>query len=563
MTSILFITHADKQCGIYQYGLRFFRALEKIPLFNSHYAECKSAQDFLSAVELFKPDIIIYNYYPTTLPFLTPKLFRSLKKCIHIAVMHEMDQKLADAVSGSEFHYYLYGDPTLKTTPFVFRMGRLLPSYKSSKEACSDKRIRIGSYGFGFPSKGFPRLIKQVQREFDTALIRLHIPRNPIVDPKDKLRTAVINRCKKMVQKSEFSLEISEDFLSEEALLNFLASNDLNVFLYKDRKKRCSGIASAPDFALAVDKPIAISHCPMFRHLVSLSPSIVIPISAPTRLLRSFINHPWMKRLQKREFNYSSLQAVIEQGTTHLKHLQREWGEEEFIANLQRSLSEIHAQEKRRSFNAILDNRMREEYSWEIEQLHRLAPETIKRKIPRANIQQAFVMATVKRLACPEDKLLCVGSYEDTACEALMKLGYNIECVDPVLNYDLDTFFHKNSTKKASYDLIFSTSVVEHVKEDEKFFQQIASLLALKGVGVFTCDFKGDYRKGDFVFPGNFRFYTDADLKNRILPLLNQCHLFDHTQWDEGAADFNYENVNYCFATLVFQKTESVSTTES
>lgn len=347
MTTVLFINHANKQCGVYQYGLRFFRALKKIPLFNSCYAECQSEQDFLSAVELNKPGMIVYNYYPATLPFLTPALFRSFNKCIHVAVMHEMDQKMADAVSGSEFHYYLYADPTLKITPFVFRIGRLLPSYTSAKRGAPNHKVRIGSYGFGFPSKGFPRLIKQVQREFDAALIRLHIPHNSVADPHNQLRTAVLEQCKKAVRKPEVTLEISENFLSENELLDFLASNDLNVFLYKDVKQNCTGIASAPDFALAVGKPIAISNCPMFRHLFPLTPSIVIPTSNFVWYLRSFFNLSWIKYLQRRTFDYVSMQTIIQQGTEHLKKLKRDWSEETFTNDLQCIFSEILSKEKK------------------------------------------------------------------------------------------------------------------------------------------------------------------------------------------------------------------------
>ena len=88
------------------------------------------------------------------------------------------------------------------------------------------------------------------------------------------------------------------------------------------------------------------------------------------------------------------------------------------------------------------------------------------------------------------------------------------------LNYDLNTFFHSPKTQKGSYDIIFSTSVIEHVEDDDLFFAQFVELLKPNGIGILTCDFKNDYVKGDFVFSGNYRFYSNEDLTKRILPSL-------------------------------------------
>lgn len=207
-----------------------------------------------------------------------------------------------------------------------------------------------------------------------------------------------------------------------------------------------------------------------------------------------------------------------------------------------------------RNFNRILDDQARGQYKQVIETLFKHAPKMMSRKIPRANIQQAFVFDTVKYFAKKRSHILCVGSFEDTAYEALNKEGYQVDALDPLLNYDLDKFFHLPTTKKQSYDVIFSTSVVEHVENDDLFFKQIAHLLAPGGVAVITCDYQDQYKIGDYVFPGNFRFYTQSDFKNRILPSLEGCSLVDEPNWNCPNPDFFYEGQNYTFATLVFKK---------
>ena len=103
--------------------------------------------------------------------------------------------------------------------------------------------------------------------------------------------------------------------------------------------------------------------------------------------------------------------------------------------------------------------------------------------------------------------------------------------------------------------MIFSTSVLEHVDNDELFMQQIADLLAPNGVAILTCDYNDQYQLGDSIPDVDIRLYTQKDLKQRILPLLKDCYLVDEPQWDCPNPDFVYAGkYRYAFATLVFQR---------
>jgi hypothetical protein len=151
--------------------------------------------------------------------------------------------------------------------------------------------------------------------------------------------------------------------------------------------------------------------------------------------------------------------------------------------------------------------------------------------------------------------MLCIGSFEDTAAISLKKLNYKIEEVDPVINYDLSTFFHNNSTVKESYNVIFSTSVLEHIRNDELFITQIVELLDVGGVAILTFDYDDRYQFGDSIPLEDYRLYTQKDLRERILPLLVGCSLVDEPNWECLNPDFIYvDKYNYTFATLVFQK---------
>jgi len=208
-------------------------------------------------------------------------------------------------------------------------------------------------------------------------------------------------------------------------------------------------------------------------------------------------------------------------------------------------------------FNRILDNKARELYKPAIDKLMELVPEAMSRKFPEANVQQGFVFDTVYRYLSQyqNPKVLCAGSFGDTASMSLIKMGYGIEEIDPALNYSLQEYFAKPTTVKNSYDIIFSTSVIEHVPDDESFIKCIADLLTPGGVAIITCDYKETWKPGESKPGGNERFYTQRDLRDRLLPLMDNCRLIDEPQWDCLNPDFTLMGIyKYTFATFVVRK---------
>jgi SAM-dependent methyltransferase len=207
--------------------------------------------------------------------------------------------------------------------------------------------------------------------------------------------------------------------------------------------------------------------------------------------------------------------------------------------------------------NRILDDKAREIYKPAEGKLLDLVPKTMSKKIARANVQQAFVFDTVYRNLNKYNNpnLLCVGSYEDTASMSLQRMGYEIEDIDPMINYFLQEFYTKPSTVKNSYNIIFSTSVIEHDPDDESFVKCISGLLAPGGIAVITCDYKDGWKPGDAKPDVDARFYTKHDLEKRLLSCIPDCELVDSPQWDCPEPDFNYlGKYQYTFATFVVRK---------
>ncbi|MBU1299213.1 MAG: class I SAM-dependent methyltransferase, partial [Bacteroidetes bacterium] len=340
---------------------------------------------------------------------------------------------------------------------------------------------------------------------------------------------------------------------------------------------------------MAVKRPIAVSDDVMFRHLFDVEPSVCVTKNN----LKTIIQNGFAP-LQKHynEWNAENLlweyerilnlifagqQSLSKPEMGIIRTLRSKWNRlllkpDETITRLVDSVKATEDDMKTGgsvqyhpiripegvSLNRILDNKARELYKPSIDKITDLVPKTISKKIAEANVQQAFMFDTVYRYLSQyqKPKLLCVGSYEDTASMSLIKMGHTVEEIDPMINYSLQEYFKKPTTVKNSYDIIFSTSVIEHDPDDESFIKCVNDLLAPGGVAVITCDYKEEWKQGE-PKPDVARLYTKQDLRDRLLPLMSNCSLVDEPQWDCPNPDFNYlGKYQYTFATFVVKKNQ-------
>lgn len=546
MKKILFVNCNGEKCGVYQYGYNFYQAIAKIGKFNSDYIDCATKEDLVDKIRQFSPDLIIYNFHPPLLPFITKEFINQIYGPTHVCLAHELSKKEMGEIDGSFFDFYIFADPSLKSTNSrVFKIGRILPNYQNNYPI--PVTPVIGSYGFGSQIKGYDVLIDLVQEEFNEAVININIPSNSFFDPEGHFATQLSAELHKKIKKSGIQLNITHEFFSEQQLLDFLAKNSINVFMY-DPSKIIHGISSAVDFALAVHRPIAVTKSSLFKHLFDVRPSIVVNYN------RSFFSKFW-DWIRGSHIVYSSLKEIIKNGVDPLENIYATWTIKNFQTDFVRiieGISNQKSQKPHRKYNRILDDTARQEYQDVIQLLFEKCPEMMARKIPRANIQQAFILDAVRSLAKPGASILSVGSFEDTACETLIKLGYQVTAIDPAINYDLNSFVQQ--ARGATYDVIFSTSVIEHVEDDRLFIQQIEELLSKEGKAILTCDFKDDWKSEDGIFDGSYRFYTQEYLHNVLLKRLKSSRLLDEPQWSCPNPDFEYGGQKYTFATLAFQK---------
>lgn len=536
---VLFVSHRERACGVHEFGCRVFRALAPSPRYRFVYREVASALQYHAALRESAPALVVVNHHPATMPWLRPHV-RAAHAVPHVGVLHEADQRVADAAPLGVFDALVVPDPTLVPAHSrVFRTGRVVFPWTGAR--AEPDVPTIGSFGFGFPNKGFERLVRRVAEEWPRAVVRLHVPRSGMCDPDGSLWHETVARARAAAAHTGIQVQVTSGVLDEDGLCRFLAGNHLNAFLYDPMEGR--GVASTPDHALAVGRPVAVSGSAMFRHLHGVTPSLVA--------------------------EHRSLRAILAGGTAPLAPLVAAWsperlrGEWEAIVDavlaagpVARPAAVVIPALPPGGRNRILDDAARAALAPCEALLRELVPEAMARKLPRANVQQAFVLGAVLEALAGRRaaRILCVGAFEDTACMALQELGHAVDEVDPLLNTDLEGFVAAHAERIGGYDVVFSTSVLEHVPDDTGFLRRIAELLAPAGVAVLTCDFQDAWRPGRPLPTSDVRLYTRDDLRRRVLAALLPARPVDEPRWHEGREDFEFERVRYAFATLVVQR---------
>jgi len=266
--NVAFINHTQKQCGVYQYGKRVSDILKTDDRYSLEYIECDSYGEFSSQINDKHFSHIIYNWHPSTMSWLNIEITNSFKdNSKQLIVYHETSLPTHLSVDG-----LIMTD--LSENKELKRFSLPRPIYEIDLPNVKNEKIKIGSFGFGFNNKGFERICDVINKNFDNAIIHLHITNAFFGDKNKTISNGVIDRCKSLMNGKTNELIITTDFLDNQDILNFLNENDVNIFLYDNMPGR--GLSSVIDYAVSVNTPLIVNNSNMFRHLLSDRPSISI-----------------------------------------------------------------------------------------------------------------------------------------------------------------------------------------------------------------------------------------------------------------------------------------------
>jgi hypothetical protein len=305
---ILIVNHKEKECGVQQYGKRFGRILERSENNKFEYFECSSAQDLSNKINLFWPQIIIYNYLPETMPWFTGVELNSIRNAgiKQGLIVHNIGY-------ATGFDFYLHQHPDYPENGVNYPILRPLFNYKEGKKMMYNIVPHIGSFGFAFKHKKYEDICKLVNDQFDEAVINLHLTISKFFPNHEELEE-IKNLCRSAISKEKITINFTSHHAHDHDLLEFLAKNDLNIFLYK-HYDNYNGISSVIDYALSVDKPLAICKSNMFSHINKVSPSICV--------------------------EDLSLIEIIKNGPKVLEPFKLKWSNENFIKNIENVMEKV------------------------------------------------------------------------------------------------------------------------------------------------------------------------------------------------------------------------------
>ena len=284
---ILYVNPSNKECGIYQFGMRDYKALEQwLPSWcdwELAYTENYDKPfEHIGDVIEHSPDVILYSYHPTATPFADEYMKSPNSDIIHIGITHEQEQIILDNpqsvphnwYGGSLFPYWIGHDPTImmrRENCFNATRPILRSIWKDRPEG--DDRIVFGNSGFGFRRKMHREITEAIIDEFDEAIIRFNMPPSHFGDKNLAEAKGIAEECRGIVDKSGKSgieLRVTHTlFETEEEIVDWLYGNDVNIYFFEQQQvpSQMRGVSSSPDNALSTRRPLIINSCSMMKHL--------------------------------------------------------------------------------------------------------------------------------------------------------------------------------------------------------------------------------------------------------------------------------------------------------
>lgn len=272
----LFLNHKKHKCGVYQYGKRLFDILSTSSNIKFKYYELDSLEEYNNICDENKniSKLIVYNYHVSTMSWLNKSVIN--KNTINIGIQHESEENLFnydlniydDIVNEKRFNIErpIFEDVEKIYSNHIYANKNVEDFIKYNKK---DVPI-FGSFGFGFSEKGFDKIVKIINENYEEAIIKLVITLPDFSSDAAFLFEIAKEKCLQNITKKGIKLLITSEFFSDNDLLVFLNSNTANIFLYDSLIHR-KGVSSVIDYAMSVDRPILISNSYLFRHVYDKS----------------------------------------------------------------------------------------------------------------------------------------------------------------------------------------------------------------------------------------------------------------------------------------------------
>lgn len=521
MNTVLFVSDFSRRCGVYQHGLNTYKVLSQSQRFQFVYVECCSSSygpiELFHALALHNPAAVIYNWHPTTMPWLNDVLYQciltSFPAIRHAAIVHE------EMPPFPWMDAFIHLDPSREEAMPHFPVARPIPKYTPKPIGAQNV---IGTFGFAAQHKNYTRIVQQVNKEFSSATIRFHVPSADYGDHKGELARYIMDECRRLA-KSGIKIEVNHTFLDHEALLDWLSENSVNCFFF-DRPYGL-GISSSIDYALAVRRPIAITDSCMFRHISKTQPSILI--------------------------EKSSLKEIIANGTKPLERFYSEWTEENLLRDYERITDRVIKSSTRDlATDSAFKTGQREALQPVTDQEVKPLSGRKESNSPGEMAQYEFLLQQARALINEGDQILVIGGHNDPIGPALSELGYQVTIEDPKEDgKGINNVWMEFLLLGTTYNLIICGAVLEQVENEVSFLKQIHDVLKPGATAIITASYQADGESLKGHPPGR-RVYTPKRLQALCKHFPSDSLI---AMADTGKAYSEHAGTNYAFCAFALK----------
>ena len=261
----LFVNNKKAKDSIYESGYMVYKCLVQSRQYTLDYQEIDiNAREVKAGYDFY-----FFNYHPATMRWLQTK---HLKKELGFVITMILEVAPNDPFvlcPEKHFNFYCALDPTVKSSQKnMYTFPRPLEKIDFEIPKIKNEIPVIGSFGFATKGKGFHHVVEAVNKEFDTAIVKINIPYGDFVPESEKQAFFLGELCK---QKAKTGIEVivTHDFMSKVELIKWCAANTLNCFLYD---RNMPGLSATTDQAIITGQPLAISDNDTFRHITAYLP---------------------------------------------------------------------------------------------------------------------------------------------------------------------------------------------------------------------------------------------------------------------------------------------------
>ena len=265
---VLYVNHAEPACGVYQIGKRIADLLKPSTVLDVAYVESATVEPVVAALNQHRPRVVLYNYYPATLPFVSGPFTAAVRQAgiAQFGIIHDPMEPAFIAGIEQLFDFWIVHDPTNPVASSKkFTTVRPVPRFDPAPPPA---RLSFGTHGFGIsPWKAFDFIVAVVNHEFDEADINMNIGLAAFGDRDGAVASQWRAACQRQVTKPGIRLNITHDFLATEAdLIRYLQGNTVNVYFVRD-PPAYTGPAGSADLAIASGRALVVNNGYMYRHV--------------------------------------------------------------------------------------------------------------------------------------------------------------------------------------------------------------------------------------------------------------------------------------------------------